>query len=76
MTRTFPKVGALLDREDYEWLLGENEELVTVIEQEVIGGAEPEAIGRYVANRIGEHRVGRINRCIGAARHIASVQAR
>lgn len=70
MSKTFPRLGAILDHQDYEYLLGENEELVAILEAEVVAGAEPEAIGRYVANRIGDHRVGTINRCIGAARYV------
>lgn len=76
MAKTFPKLGAILDRRDYEYLVGEDEELVAVLEAEVLAGGEPEAIGRYVANRIGDHRVGTIKRCIGAARHLANEQAR
>lgn len=76
MTKTFPKLGAVLDRQDYEYLLADDEELVVMLEQEVIGGAEPEVIGRYVANRIGDHRVGTIRRCIGAARYLQSQQVK
>lgn len=75
-TKTFPKLGALLDKQDYEYVLAEKDgdQIIAILEQEVIGGAEPEAIGRYIAARIGDHRVGTINRCIGAARHLQSQQ--
>ena len=75
MTKKYPKVGAILDRNDYTWLLEENEDLAHAIEAEVQNGADPDAIGRYVAQCIGDHRVGTIRRCIGAARHISSTQA-
>lgn len=78
MSKTFPKLGAVLDKQDYQYVLNESngEELIATLEAEVLGGAEPEAIGRYIAQRIGDHRVGTIKRCIGAARHIASLQER
>lgn len=65
---TFDRLGAVLDKADYEWLLADNEDLAMEVESQVIGGVEPDAIGRFVARRIGDHRVGTINRCIGAAR--------
>lgn len=66
----FDRLGAALDKQDYQYLLNDPDsvEVLAVLEDEVRAGAEPEAIGRYIANRIGDHRVGTINRCIGAAR--------
>lgn len=67
----FAKIGTVLGKADYDWLVDENEALANAIEEEVRAGAEPEAIGRYVRQCIGEHRVGTIARCIGAARYLA-----
>lgn len=75
-TKTLDRLGAVLDKADYEWLLADNEDLALEVEQQVIAGLEPEVIGRYIAKRIGDHRVGTINRSIGAARHLQSVQQR
>lgn len=75
-TKTLDRLGAVLDKADYEWLMSDNEDLALEVEQQVIAGVEPEVIGRYVAKRIGDHRVGTINRCIGAARYLQSQQAK
>lgn len=77
MSKTYARLGAALDRQDYQYLLDDpdSQEVIAVLEEEVRGGAEPEEIGRYIANRIGDHRVGTIHRCIGAARHLASLSA-
>lgn len=72
MKQEFPKLGATLYRQDYEWLLMDNEDLVRDIEAEVVGGADPEAIGRFIARELGDHRVGTISRCINAAKYLQS----
>lgn len=66
----FDLLGRALDRQDYQYLLDDpnSQEVLAMLEDEVRLGAEPEAIGRYIAKRIGDHRVGTIHRCIGAAR--------
>lgn len=75
MSRTFDKLGAALDRENYEWLLGDNPAIADAVAVEVANGGEPEAIARYVTQQIGETRQGYINRIKSAARHLESVKA-
>lgn len=72
MSKPLERLGAALDKQDYQYLLNDPDsaEVLAVLEDEVRAGAEPEAIGLYIAHRIGEHRVGTINRCIGAARYL------
>ena len=76
MKTEYPRTGATLDRQDYEWLLADNEDLVRSIEADLAAGSDPEGIGRFIAREIGDHRVGTIRRCTNAVRHIQSQQAR
>lgn len=78
MSKPFDRLGAALDAMDYQYLLNDPDsaEVLAVLEDEVRAGAEPEAIGLYIAHRIGEHRVGTINRCIGASRYLHSQQVK
>ena len=70
------KLGAALDRDNYDWLLHENEYMATAIAEAVASGTHPNAIGRYMLRQIGEDRRAFISRCVSAARHLASEQQR
>lgn len=72
MANNLDALGRALDKQDFNYLLNDADsvEVLAMLEEEVRAGAEPEAIGRYIANRIGAHRVGTINRCIGASRYL------
>jgi len=68
MSHKFTKLGNVLDGDNYEWLLSENPVVAEVIETEVLAGATPEDIRRYMLAQIGDHRTAYINRCVSAAR--------
>lgn len=70
----FARIGNVLGKADYDWLVEENADLADAIEEEVLKGASPDDIGRYVRQCIGEHRVGTIRRCVGAARYVKQLQ--
>lgn len=76
MAKTFEKLGNILDRQNYEWLLRDSEDLATGLAIEIANGGEPDAIARYIAGQIGETRAGYVNRIKSAARYIKSEQAR
>lgn len=73
---TFTALGNALGKADYEWILAENEGVAVALQTEVDAGHEPEAIGRFVAKQIGEHRVGTIARCVSAAKYLHSQRQR
>ena len=72
MSNTIDPLGLALDEQDFNYLLNDPEStrVLAALEEKVRAGMEPEAIGRYIANRIGDHRVGTIRRCIGASRYL------
>lgn len=74
MSKRFAKLANALDRENYEYLLAENEELANVIAEEVAAGANPNAIARFMLQHIGEDRRAFINRCLSAARYLESMK--
>lgn len=76
MTTKFSQLGMALDKKSYQWLVEEDEEVAIAVAAEVTGGGDPDAIGRYVAQQIGETRPGYVNRIKSAARYIKSEQAR
>lgn len=76
MTKLYQRTSATLYRQDYEYLLAENEDLVRAIEADIAEGADPDAITRFITREVGDHRVGTIRRCTNAIQHIKSVQAR
>lgn len=66
------KLGAALDKDNYEWLLANNEDIAAAVAEEVRNGATPNAIGRYMLREIGEDRRAFINRVVSAARHLGA----
>jgi hypothetical protein len=66
------KLGAALDKENFEWLQNQNEDIANAVAEEVRSGVAPNAIGRYMLKAIGEDRRAFISRVVSAARHIAS----
>lgn len=72
MAKTFEKLGNVLDKQNFEWLQIDSEEVASAVAAEVTGGGDPDAIGRYVAQQIGETRPGYVNRIKSAARYIKS----
>ena len=75
MTRTFARLGSVLDHSSYEWLLDEAPDVAVAIESEVLAGATPEDIRRFLMDQIGENRVAFINRVVSAARWLKGGQA-
>lgn len=76
MTQQYKRTSATLYRQDYEWLLAENDDLVRSIEHDLSEGVDPGELSRFIANTLGDHRVGSIRRCHNAIKHIVSVQGR
>jgi hypothetical protein len=68
----FVKLGAALDKQNFEWLQSDNEDVAAAVAAEIAAGGEPDAIGRYVASQIGETRAGYVNRIKSAARWLKS----
>lgn len=66
----FTKLGAALDKENYEWLLSNSEDIAGAVAEEVGAGATPNAIGRYMLKSIGEDRRAFISRVVSAARYL------
>lgn len=75
MSKTFDRLGKILDKQNYEWLVEDNEEIANAIAAEVLDGADPEAIGRFVARTNGESRSAYTARVVSAARYLESVKA-
>jgi hypothetical protein len=75
MTRTLTKLGSTLDEAAYEWLVDEWPALAASLETEVLAGATPDEVRRFMTAHVGEHRVALIARCVSAARHLMSGQA-
>ena len=70
----FPKLGSALGRTDYNWLLNDDEGVALAIEEEVNAGGDPDEIARFVADRLGETRQGRINRIRSAAYYLQGLK--
>ena len=68
MTRTLTKLGATLDEAAYEWILDEYPQLAIALETEILAGATPDDVRRFMTAHVGEHRVALIARCVSAAR--------
>lgn len=75
MKHSFKPLGQELDSMSYEWLADEFPTLATVLEKEVLAGATPDEVRRFMTTHVGEHRVALISRCVSAARHLMSGQA-
>jgi len=66
----FPKLGLVLGKENYEWLLNHNEDVAAAVADEIAGGGDPDAIARYVVQELGETREGYLNRIRSAAKYL------
>jgi hypothetical protein len=75
VTTKFATLGKALDKDNWEWLQRDNEEIAAAVAAEVAAGAEPEAIGRYVARTNGESRSAYTARVVSAARYLESTKA-
>lgn len=65
------KLGAVLDKDNWEWLQGQNEEIANAVADEVRDGVDPASIGRFVTQHIGPDRSAFVARVVSAARHCA-----
>ena len=72
MAKVFERLGNVLDKQNFEWLQMDNEEVASAVAAEVTAGGDPDAIGRYVASVVGETRPGYVNRIKSAARWLKS----
>lgn len=70
MSKTLPKLGAAFDKQSYEWLVDENEDIAAALAEEVSSGATPEDVRRFVMTHIGSDRTGMAMRCMSAARFL------
>jgi len=57
-----------LDAESYEWLTGNQPEVLSALEREVSGGATPDQIKLFVLRHTGRFELAM--RCEQAARHV------
>jgi len=62
------RLGAVLDKESYEWLASYSPGVLEAVEAEVLAGRSPEEIRMFVIRRTG--RVEIAQRCEQAARHV------
>lgn len=74
MTKTFKMLGAALDYANYSWLCDEAPDIAVALETEVLAGATPEEVRRFVTATIGDNRQGFINRVVSAARWLKGTQ--
>lgn len=70
MSDQLSKLGAVLDKDNWEWLQNQNDEIASAVEAEVRAGADPEVIGRFMVRHIGPDRSALVARCVSAARYI------
>jgi len=70
----FQKLGLALGKTDYLWLLNDDESVALAIEEEVANGGDPDEIARYVADRLGETRHGRMKRIRNAAYYLQGLK--
>lgn len=66
----FDELGTELDRESYIWLSDNHPSIAAAVEASVTRGATPEAVRRFVLERLGPERNGLAIRCQSAARHL------
>ncbi len=71
-TIDMPRLGAILDRESYEWLAAAHPDILAAIEAEVAAGRTAEQIRLFVVRQTG--RIEIALRCEQSARHIARGQ--
>ncbi len=64
------ELGVALDKDNWEWLQGDNLEIATLVEESVIAGASPEEVKNTVRRHIGPERNGMLYRCVSAARYV------
>jgi hypothetical protein len=76
MSKQLSKLGAALDKECWEWLQNNNEDIALGVAAEVEAGASPDAIRRFVLNHAGADRTGLAARCMSAARFLSAKQSR
>lgn len=76
MTKQLSKLGAALDRQSWQWLQDAAPDIAEALEAEVMAGADPEMVRRYIVNYAGDNRTGLADRCQSAARYLTSQQAR
>jgi hypothetical protein len=74
MSNTFDTLARELDAESYRWLADTHPSIAEAVEQAISKGASPEAIRRFVLERVGSDRHLLATRCESAARHMATVE--
>lgn len=70
MSKTLPKLGAAFDRQSWQWVQDEDEDIAAALADEVNSGATPEDVRRFIVAHIGSDRTGMAMRCMSAARHL------
>jgi hypothetical protein len=67
-TLEMPRLGAILDRESYEWLAAQHPDILGAIEAEVAAGRTAEQIRLFVVRQTGRLEIAQ--RCEMAARWV------
>lgn len=70
MSKKLPKLGAAFDRQSWEYIQDNDEEIAAALAAEVADGATPEVIRRFILANVGGDRTGIAARCESAARHL------
>lgn len=68
MSHKFKTLGTVIDRDAYDWLLDTYPDIAAALESEVLAGATPEDVRRFMIAQVGEHRTGLIARVVSASR--------
>lgn len=75
MSKTFSKLGSALDKQSWQWLQDTDEDIANAVEAEVIAGASPDEIRRFILSHVGGDRSGLAARAMSAARHLEASKA-
>lgn len=74
--KTMTKLGGALDKQSWQWLQDADQDIADAVRAEVVAGASPDAIKRFILAHVGSDRSGLAARACSAARYLESEQAR